>query len=549
MGPAWETGAPGGDGRIPFTFRIGVTGHRDLADPDGLRVAIRKALRGLIELLPVAPAAGLTPVVVSALAEGADRLVAEEILADPAARLEVSLPLSPADYEEDFKTEASKEEFRLLLARASAIWHAQTTEDRNEAYEQAGRTMVDRCDALIAVWDGEDPRGQGGTADIVAYAQENGVPIAWVNTQGNPEPTYAHSYNQDSRVKVLTKAADKLRTYNARVIDSEKFDKRIQDLRDELMPDVASEIPIDPLGLSREKVADWVFPYYVRADILALHYQRWFLGLSQLIFALASAAVAVVALQVTIWPSQDWVVGLEVLCLIGLLIILGMNRRLRLQDQWISSRFLAERLRSSYFLALAGTGDQRGRSPRIAFFSDSSEAWIERALGEVIACRPHLDAASAPLEVLRDYLRRHWIEGQISYQTKTSGQLRASGRQLAGLTKILFFVTLIAALVHSSGDSIVTLPEGWKNALVVVSITFPAIGAALHGYGAQRQFRRHSERYRTMAGVLDQARADMARATTIDQVQDVARETERIMREENSDWFGVMRFHDIELIT
>ena len=45
------------------------------------------------------------------------------------------------------------------------------------------------------------------------------MPIAWVNTQGNPEPTYAHSYNQDSRAKVLTQAAGKLRTYNARVID------------------------------------------------------------------------------------------------------------------------------------------------------------------------------------------------------------------------------------------------------------------------------------------------------------------------------------------
>jgi hypothetical protein len=351
MGPAWETGAPGGDGRIPFTFRIGVTGHRELADPDALRAAIRKALRGLIELLPVAPAAGVTPVVVSALAEGADRLVAEEILADPDARLEVPLPLSPADYEEDFKTEASKEQFRRLLTRASAIWPAPATQDRNEAYERAGRYMVDRCDALIALWDGEDPRGQGGTAEIVAYAQENGVPIAWVNTQGNPEPTYAHSYNQDSRAKVLTKAAGKLRTYNARAIDRAKFDQRIQGLRDELMPDVAREIPIDPLGLSREKVADWVLPYFARADILALHYQSRFLLVSQGIFALAAAAVAVVALQVTIWPGQEWVVGLEVLCLIGLLFILRMNRRLRLHDQWISSRFLAERLRSSYFLA------------------------------------------------------------------------------------------------------------------------------------------------------------------------------------------------------
>ena len=72
-----------------------------------------------------------------------------------------------------------------------------------------------------------------------------------------------------------------------------------------------------------------------------------------------------------------------------------MNRRLRLHDQWISSRFLAERLRSAYFLALAGTGDRRARSARLAYLSDSSEAWIERALTEVTARRPELDAGAA----------------------------------------------------------------------------------------------------------------------------------------------------------
>ena len=34
-----------------------------------------------------------------------------------------------------------------------------------------------------------------------------------------------------------------------------------------------------------------------------------------------------------------------------------------------------------------------------------------------------------------------------------------------------------------------------------------------------------------------------------EQVREVAAETEQVMREENSDWFGVMRFHDMELIT
>ncbi len=322
------------------------------------------------------------------------------------------------------------------------------------------------------------------------------------------------------------------------------------------MPDVAREIPIDPLGLSREKVADWVFPHYVRADILALHYQRWFLWLSQLIFGLAAGAVVVVALQVTIWPQHDWVVDFEVFFLGLLLVILGMNRRLRLHDQWISSRFLAERLRSSYFLALAGTGDQRetgdqrGRSPRIAFFSDSSEAWIERALSEAIACRPHLNAGSVPLDVLRDYLKRHWVEGQISYQTRRSGQLRAI-RSMAGLDSQRplrgdlhrrgcaqhreLHLHRAGGLEKGSLDNLHHLPCHWRGSpRIRCPAPVPPQLRALpdHGRRAGSGTDRH-----------------VPRPPSSKQVQEVARETERVMREENSDWFGVMRFHDIELIT
>lgn len=583
MKPAPEGVPPRGDGCIPFTFRIGVTGHRELEKPDDLRQPIREAIFRLLTLVPNAPAGGLALVVVSALAEGADRLVAEEVLAAGAdrlvlqdvlapaddqkmvletmlaeldARLEVALPMDAEEYAEDFKTEGSKEEFRCLLARvgASDIWKAPAGLERAEGYERAGRYVVDRCDALIAVWDGQKSRGRGGTAEIVGYAQEKGVPIAWVHTAGGPPVSYAL---ENKRAEVVKAAAEKLGKYNVAEIEKPKFDKRVRELRQELMPDIAREIPVDPLGLSRETIADWIFPYFIRADILALRYQRRFRWLSLAIFALAALAVAVVAVQTNFWPELNWLAAFEVVFLGALLGILMMNRRLRLHDQWISSRFLAERLRSSYFLALAGTGDRRGRSPRLAYLSDSSEAWIERALTEVSARRPELDAGAPPVRALRDYLNRYWIESQITYQEKTSGQQRTFEHRLIRVTEFLFMVTLAAAFVHIFAGSIFPKsgkagfePRGfWESFLIVVSITVPAFGAAVHGFSTQRQFRRHSERYRRMAGVLAQVQADMTGATTIDQVRDVAAATEQIMREENSDWFGVMRFHDMELIT
>jgi SMODS and SLOG-associating 2TM effector domain 1 len=568
MEPAPDSEPLRGDGRIPFTFRIGVTGHRDLTDPDALRPRIREAIVRLLMLVPVAPGAGLALVVVSALAEGADRLVTEEVLAtgddrlvlqdvlaDLDARLEVALPMDAEEYAEDFETEESKLEFCYLLAQArpSDIWQAPDWLEREEAYERAGRYVVDRSDAIIAVWNGEKSRGRGGTAEIVGYAQEKGVPIAWVHTADKSGPSYAL---ENSRADVVKEAAGKLRKYNTGGIDSAEFDEHMRTLRKELMPDMAREIPIDPLGLSREAVADWVFPYFIRADMLALRYQRHFRWLSVAIFILAAAAVGVVAMQTNFWPTLNGLALIEVLCLIGLLGILMMNRRWRLHDQWISSRFLAERLRSAYFLALAGTGDRRRRSARIAYLSDSSEAWIERALAEVTARRPELEA-EPPVKALRDYLNRYWIGSQISYQEKASSKQRGFDDRLIRATELLFALTLVAAGVHIFAGQIFAAaphtaresPGFWEGFLIVFSITVPAVGAAFHGFGTQRQFRRHSQSYRRMAGVLAQVQAHMVDATTIEQIREVAAETEQVMREENSDWFGVMRFHDMELIT
>ena len=95
MESAPESGPPHAEGRIPFTFRIGVTGHRELSGPDDLRQPVREAISRLLTLAPVASGAGLALVVVSALAEGADRLVAEEVLAASAGLiLETARPTS-----------------------------------------------------------------------------------------------------------------------------------------------------------------------------------------------------------------------------------------------------------------------------------------------------------------------------------------------------------------------------------------------------------------------------------------------------------------------
>jgi len=52
-----------------------------------------------------------------------------------------------------------------------------------------------------------------------------------------------------------------------------------------------------------------------------------------------------------------------------------------------------------------------------------------------------------------------------------------------------------------------------------------------------------------MANLLSQLREEMDVARSLEEIQVVARDVEHVMREENNDWFGVVRFHDVELIT
>ena len=161
---------------------IGVTGHRILTELEKINVGVDEALRRIEQAFPAQP---LT--IISSLAEGADRLVALRVLAHTNARLVVPLPLSKSDYMTDFESAESKEEFLYLLNEADEVIELPPAPTRNEAYDAAGSYVLEHCDVLITIWDGQGAQGQGGTGAIVTRAREKGTPLAWVHA-GNRKP-------------------------------------------------------------------------------------------------------------------------------------------------------------------------------------------------------------------------------------------------------------------------------------------------------------------------------------------------------------------------
>jgi hypothetical protein len=164
------------------TLQIGVVGHRlDRLTPSDL-TALRRPVRDFFALMrrirPDPP-----PVVVSALAEGADRLAAHEAIRAGFA-LRCPLPFAREEYAHDFVDPDSLADYWALLERATAVEELdgcrETPESERDAYAAVGARVLDGADVLLAVWDGEAARGDGGTGDVVQAALERRVPTVWI---------------------------------------------------------------------------------------------------------------------------------------------------------------------------------------------------------------------------------------------------------------------------------------------------------------------------------------------------------------------------------
>lgn len=159
---------------IPFV--LAASGHRDLMTGDLLRLReeVSQLLSRMKQRMPTTPLLLLT-----GLAEGADQLVADEAL-KLGAYLAVVLPMPQEVYRRTLSEPAQIEFDRLLLEASLVILldHRSSGADlsrqdeqgekaRGQQYSELARFLALHCQALIALWDGEDSGKRGGTFEVV----------------------------------------------------------------------------------------------------------------------------------------------------------------------------------------------------------------------------------------------------------------------------------------------------------------------------------------------------------------------------------------------
>jgi SMODS and SLOG-associating 2TM effector domain 3 len=549
------------EGCIPFRLRIGVIGHRDLREDDGLRKAVRDAI-GLAIFKSGYPEDGLprTPLrltVVSALAEGADRLVAKEVL-EPAgekregSRLVCVLPVPRGNlalYRDDFASEDSKREFEELRKRAwLQVWPRlklvpkdATKKQRDAGYEWAGKEVVRNCDVLIAIWDGKPPHGTGRTAHLIhwarqcdegraspepspdirkglvqrafssvlpsspaadeAFSEATGPLRIIISTNGDHKPFVDEGPLWDVAAAAIEESLKRdlkgLDDFNARQYFAPEEGRRSVELTiSDLMPARYRQCP--RLGSIVEHIA----PCFNRADQAAVHAQRWFVRSSYAFFGCTALATIIAAAQTVVFPGLWWLTIGELLLIIGSVLIVALENSWKNNNKhWFVYRFFAERLRTTCYLLAVGY------SPTIDFdvggtaTEPAKNDWVRRAFMAVLAEFDVIQQEPPEdLETLSSLIRDHWMGGQMDYFQRTSKRLMRTHHVVRWFLYGVLIATIVAALLHCL--RIWPLHSGVTQTLVMCAIGLPAMAGALSNVRSTREFSRHSFRYARMEALL-----------------------------------------------
>jgi hypothetical protein len=551
-------------------LRIGVTGHRIGPKFSDVQAAdVRKTVDTILaEIARLARAtvskdawafASTRPVLstVSALAEGADRIVAEAGLAADFA-LNVILPFWRIDYRGDFECEESRNTYDFLLSRADVVFELDGKRAAAaRAYEAAGLLMLANADIVIAIWDQMPADGIGGTALIVEHAVAEGVPVILIDPR------------KPGDAAILWRADVPLPTARAGI---EEVPRRSLDA---LLPDMISIMLAPPDGPERrsyqallaEKPLHWnmalAYPLllflagvrgfrwsdvhvsdhrrdgatrwrdYLHADSrnaglspvvtgkllaayswidhLSIRYAQIYR--SAYVFNFGAAAFAVLLALSSLLLPMHWkplLLAFEI-GLIGMIVaVIWRGGRREWHRRWMEYRRLAETLRHLRILALMGAAARLDRPGKRTQSAHGWVSWYARAIEREIPV-PSLAVDEAYLTAVRDAVRNAELKVQIDYNRHNAEAMEKAGERLHIAGSILFLATLgICVVYFALYFAAPELSHAYRNWTVFLTALFPTVGAAINAIRAQGDFQSVADRSRETGQSLAELDAAMA---------------------------------------
>lgn len=523
------------------SIRIGVTGHRLLPDIPLIEKCIRDVYVKIQQLLGNENA-DINVHILSPLAEGADRLVVQQATQHFGADktiLEAVLPMNQTEYLKSFSSTDAIAEFNELYDSATIKTEIPEQNDRHSAYELSGKFVVDNCDFLIAVWDGKQGRGTAGTANIKKYADNRGLYIFWIHSETGEIVDNKKQKNVEHLKLTLQRWNAYINEKSDNQTVTEKVNAFISKALEAFTEDAECNEYEEQSATAFFESLSWpLLSMHARAGLLARKYQKRVYRTGQAVYLLAALAIITVIVQYLFFRQYHLIFLIEVGLLLTALLLVLKSYLGSWQRKWIDYRFLAERLRALIPRKVVGLHRTPTDVPVHLELSHTERAWMLRCLTLVSA---FTQAKPLKLEMAKSYVREQWIEDQRNYYSDSSTKLKMKRKLLSYTGYSLFGLTVLIGIAHAFH----LFPQ-FSTEQILLAIALPAIGSALAGIEAFRDFDRLEARYSVLPSHLEEYATFAQSYNTMEELQKVVDDADEAMFREQQDWRILVRFHKIK---
>ena len=552
---------------------VGVTSHRDIpADEIGpVRERVRSFFAQLRETFPELPL-----VVLSALAEGGDQLVAEEALAI-GARLIAPLPLPRRLYVDDFDDPAVRARFESLCQRAEVVLLPRLMEaphhvigahgaGRDRQYAKAGVYIASHCHVLLTLWDGNEAAGLGGTAQIVHY-HLTGAPPGLVLRHphsrhvltGSDESLLYHivcSRDDGGPAAGLAPLQSGWRSAGNPAFQTTlpddfhlMFSRMAEFNRECASHAQAIEEAPREMGGSPEGATAEIDRLFHAADWLAVHFRRRVLMAMRLTYTLAGLMGIAFTFYAHL-PGSNFLIYFFVVMFATGGAIAILARRRGWHRKYLDYRALAEglRIQSCWRRAgIAASADHEFAHDNFLQKQNIELGWIRnvmRAASLYPSTHPEAPTDAALRCVIAEWVGESGKCGQLDYYERKSAErsgvhhiTETIGRiSLWGGIAISVFLAVFAFKLH----------EEAKVTLVTIMAVLSIIAAVREAYSYRKADRELIRQYRFMQGIFASARAAIDRTTDPAQQRAILLALGDAALTEHAEWTLMQRERQVE---
>ena len=512
-----------------YPYIIGITGHRDLVQED--IPALREQIAACFDAAK-SSCGNVQVCVVTSLAEGADQLCAELALEKGFGLITV-LPMDADELEKDFEGEALQN-FRRLLEASDEVFVTPDVENGKVAAEvagskssdpagrsywhrQAGLYLTQRCQLILALWDGKPDATGCGTAAVFDYASNDwshdGHGFAY-----NPEMIVIpvrRAKNPDSEAgnpddNIIGRLSENVAEYAGHVGELAAEEKKYLESGN-------TKDPVNDLAVhyrdKYKKATLWIAICNVATVLLFMLYDALNIK-AALIFTLMTLAASLIIKAKVGEKNGNYL------------------------NKYIEFRALAETNRVQEFVS--GMGKFYSVCDFFTCFQKSSLKWVEQA------ARVRLVGTFGDKYPDGDAIRRDWCFGQHVYHQNAARrdapklERQRKFSKAAAIVSGLNYVAL--AVVEYSGIVGTESGNTTVQVLKIVSAFFTAIAVFASDYYAKQKLDRKVEDSEKMAELYEKADAEWLRLDEEGLPKDeLVAMLARAEIEENGNWVAYQR--------